>query len=176
MLNQFAATEVQDPSLFEAIGIDWFTLIMQILAFLLLVFLMAKFVFPVLIKTIDKRQAEIEASARAAEEARKHAEVAEDKVVKLLDEAKLQAREIVETAKEEASGIVESATKKAQAKTDAMLDAAEGQINQDISRAKADLKKETVSLIVAAVEKVVGKDFAKQLDKENIKKSLKEIK
>jgi len=175
MFNKFAATAPQDIGIFEALGIDWFTLLMQILAFLLLVFLMAKFVFPVLVKTIDKRQAEIEESAKAAQDARKQAEMAEDDVSKLLDEAKGQAREIVETAKEEASGIVDAATERAQAKTDAMIVASQDQINQDVAKAKAELKKEAVSLVIAAVQKIVSKDFADQLDKENIKKSIEEV-
>ena len=63
-LSQFASeAAAADKDLFSALGIDWRLLILQIIAFLILVVLLGKFVYPWLMKSVDERQAGIEAAA-----------------------------------------------------------------------------------------------------------------
>ena len=64
-LSQFAAETTTNKDLFTALGIDWRLLILQIIAFLVLVALLGKFVYPWLIKSVDARQDGIEAAAKA---------------------------------------------------------------------------------------------------------------
>lgn len=72
ILTTFASTtEAPEESVVTALGIDGTLLIFQIVAFGLLTFALGKWVYPVFIRTIDKRQAMIEESTRAAVEAEK---------------------------------------------------------------------------------------------------------
>lgn len=68
------ATESASGSIFDTLGIDGKLLVLQIVAFLILVFALSKWVFPVFIKIVDKRQAAIEESNKAAVEASQHAQ------------------------------------------------------------------------------------------------------
>ena len=103
-LTYFASTEAaaSDAGVLGALGIDWKLLIFQAIAFLILVFLLGKFVFPVFIKIVDKREAAIAESNKAAVEASKQAEQSKEATEKLLAKARAEAKEIVATAKTEA--------------------------------------------------------------------------
>ena len=68
-LQTFAETAETDGGLFGALGIDWRLLILQIVAFLIMVWVLGKFVYPWLMKSVDERQANIEAAAKAAKKA-----------------------------------------------------------------------------------------------------------
>ena len=72
MIQNFTyfAAEAPKADLFTSLGIDWKMLIFQGVAFIILVFLLGKFVFPILIKSVDDRQAKIEDTAKAAAEAK----------------------------------------------------------------------------------------------------------
>ena len=62
---QFAASE-ESSDILTGLGINWQLVVFQIVAFLLLVFILSKWIFPVFFKIIDKRQEAIEASNKAA--------------------------------------------------------------------------------------------------------------
>lgn len=165
----------EEADLFGALGIDWLTLISQIAAFLILVFLFTKFVFPVLIKTIDKRQADIDASLKAADQARQDAEASEAKIAKMLNEARQEAADIVLTAEEEATRAIETAQSKAEAKAQAIVDQAQQQITKDVIAAKKELRAETIELVAMATEKVIGKSLTDDIDESIMRAAVEEI-
>ncbi len=171
-----AATEsTEESDLLGALGIDWLTLISQIAAFLVLVFLFSKFVFPVLIKTIDKRQADIDASLKAADEARRDAEASEAKIAKMLEKARKEAADIVLTAEGEATRAIELAQTKAETKAQAVVAQAQQQIAKDVIAAKKELRAETIELVAMATEKVIGKTLTDDIDKTIIRNTVEEI-
>ena len=81
--------------IFTALGIDWKTLILQIVAFLILVWLLGKFVYPWLMKSVDERQKNIEEAAKAAKQAQESAAESEAETAELLATARKEAAEIV---------------------------------------------------------------------------------
>lgn len=174
-LIQFAATETAEGGIAGALGIDWKMLIIQIIAFLVLLWLLNKFVYPWLMKSVDERQASIEAGAKAADDAQKKAAKAEKEVAKLLDEARAQAGEIVTTAKEEASAAVEAAESKAKQRADVIVANAHEQISKDVVAAKKALRNETIELVALATEKVVGEAVNDKLDADLVKRTVKDL-
>lgn len=174
-VTHFAATE-PSGDLMSTLGIDWMTLIFQIIAFLVLLFLLGKFVYPWLMKSVDERQADIEAAGEAAAAAEKKAAEAQAEVRQLLKEARAQASDIVATAKEEATAAVESAEQKAKSKSEAIVSAAHEQIEKDIRAAQKTLHNETIELVALATEKVVGKTVSAKVDETLIASAVKETK
>lgn len=173
-LIQFAQTDAATGGIFMALGIDWKMLIFQIVAFVILVLLLGKFVYPILIKTIDSRYAAIEASTKANEDAEKRASEARKKIETLLQQARTQANDIVVTAKEEASAAVEAADAKAKARTERIIADAHAQIDKDILSAKKTLHNETLELVALATEKVVGKTVTSKVDESVIAAAVRE--
>lgn len=152
-MTQFAAT---GTNLFSALGIDWKLLLLQIVAFLVLVWLLGKYVYPWLMKSVDARKSAIEATLEAADEAKQKADKAEKEVTKLLQSARQQAAEIVTTAKDEATAAVETAETKARQHAETIVANAQADIQKSVSAAKRELYDETLELVATATEKVTA--------------------
>lgn len=174
-LTILAAAETSgDGGILSALGIDWTLLILQLLAFLVLVWFLGKFIYPVFMRIIDERQEKIEASVKAAEVAEQKAEEAQDEVAKLLAEARKDAREIVAMAKDEASAMLEASDTKAKARAEKIVKGAQEQLEKDVIAAKKALHNETIDLVALATEKIIGSASDAKLDKKIIETAVKE--
>jgi F-type H+-transporting ATPase subunit b len=176
ILTQLATTEPASGGVLGALGIDVWMLVFQAIAFLILVFVLGKYVYPTLIKVVDDRQAKIEASTAAATEAEKKAVEAKDAVEKLMKQARKEASEIVTTAKEEAAAALEMAESKSKSRAESIVAEAQAQINKDIVAAKKALHNETLELVALATEKVVGKTVTPKIDDAVVAAAIKGVK
>ena len=172
--TQFAAVEQTD--LMSSLGINWQLLIFQIIAFGILVFALGKWVFPVFFRIIDKRQAVIEESNRAAIDASKYAEKAQAEIAAMLKQARSEAKDIVSTAKEEAGAMVQDAETRGKTQAEHIVSAAHEEITKEVIAAKKALHNETVDLVAMATEKVVGSSVDAKVDGKVIEAALKEAK
>ncbi|MFZ1258296.1 MAG: F0F1 ATP synthase subunit B [Candidatus Saccharimonas sp.] len=177
LFAQFASAEAtasSDP--ITALGINTSLLTFQIIGFALLVFALRKWVFPVFIRTIDKRQELIEESTRAAVDAEKNAAKTQAKIEAMLTQARNEAREIVATAKEEASGMMTDAEAKSKQQAEHIVASAQEEIAKEVLAAKKALHNETIELVALATEKVVGNAMNAQIDNTVIANALKAAK
>ncbi len=163
-----------NKSFFEALGIDWQLLVIQSIAFLVLLWVLAKYVYPPLTAMLEKRDADIEAGVQAAQEAEKKAEATKDELAALLKEARREASDIVATAKQEATAAAETADAKAKARAERIVTDAHAQIEKDVVAAKKMLHNETLNLVAQATEKVVGKTVTAKVDETVIAAAVKE--
>ena len=173
-LTQFASSEAvaEKTDLFSSIGVDWKLLILQTIAFLVLLWFLKKFVYPPLVAMLDKREAQIEESTRAAVEASKRASESHEKVDKLLAQARSEAREIVATAKSEAGAMLSDAEAKSKQQAENIVAQAQDSIAKEVLAAKKALHNETIELVAQATEKVVGKTVNANVDNSVIKAAL----
>lgn len=176
-LRQFATT-TGDPAekkdILSALGIDWQILIFQIIAFLILVWLLGKFVYPWLMKSVDERQDKIDESVKAAKEAEENAESAQAEIKKMLDEARKDAKEIIQTAKEEVDAETEAKYEKARLKVEKMIADGHEQMEKDTIAARKALHNDTIELVALATEKVIGKTVTDKVDDKVIAAAVKE--
>lgn len=168
-----SAEAAPKEGLFAALGIDWKLLILQIVAFLILVWLLGKFVYPLLMKSVDERQKNIEEAAEAAKEAQKSAAESEVETAKLLAEARKEAAEIVGTAKLEASELLATSEAKARSLAEKIVADAQAQLSKDIDKARRELYDETIDLIAFATEKLTRQKLDKKADEALIKELIK---
>jgi ATP synthase F0 subunit b len=175
--QQFASTEAAGKAdVFATLGIDWTMLVFQVIAFGILVLVLGKWVYPIFIRTIDKRQEMIEESTRAAIDAEKNAAKSRQEIDALLHEARSEAREIVATAKEEATIMVSDAEAKSKKQADHIVANAHESLAKEILAAKKELHNETIELVALATGKVVGSVMNAGVDKKIIENALKESK
>ena len=175
-LTNFAETAEANEDIFAALGIDWRLLILQIVAFLILVVLLGKFVYPWLMKSVDERQANIEEAAKAAKKAQESAADSQAETAALLAEARKESAEIVATAKLEAAEIASTSEAKAKSTAEKIVADAHAQISKDIDKARRELHDETLELIALATEKIVRKKLDSKADEALIADVLKEAK
>lgn len=176
LLADSTAEATASKGFFESLGIDWTLLVLQAIAFLILVWAMAKFVYPIFLRIIDEREARIADSLKAAREAENNASSAQEKIDKQLSTARREARDIVSTAKEEASAMLAKAEEKSKANAEHVLQAARDEIGKEVINAKKQLHNETIELVALATEKVVKGSHAAKADAKLIKSSLEEAK
>lgn len=172
---QYFAAAAPDADIMTTLGIDWKLLLLQIGAFLVLVLVLGKFVYPWLMKQVDERQENIEAAAKAATKAQAAAAESQEETANLLAEARKEASDIIATAKLEASELRSSTEKKAKDTAEKIVADAQAQLQKDIDSAKRDLHNQTLELIALATEKVVAGTLTQQADKKLIEKSLADV-
>lgn len=175
LLQQFAAVaEKPKESILDGLGIDFTLLILQGIAFLLMVVVLAKYVYPVFMRIIDEREAKIEESTKAADEAKQAAEKAEERVEAELKKARTAAAAIVATAKSEATAAIEKAEKNAKNRSERIVADAHESIDKEILKARETLKKDTLELVKQAAGIATAHTADSKLDSALLKKSLDE--
>lgn len=181
ILKQLASTtETAKPAveggILGVLGIDATMLIIQIAAFLVTLFLLNKFVFPWLIKSVDERQAKIELITKAATDAQSSTLETEKRIAKLLDKAKAEATDIMDSAKSESTAMIVAAEEKSRKRAEQIVADAKVEIDKDILAAKKALYNETVELVALATEKIIGKTISNKIDNSLITDAIKGIK
>lgn len=174
-LTYFAnAEETGESGLLQALGIDPKQLLINTIAFLILVGILSKFVFPILIKSIEKRRETIEASLEEAKKSQQASEDAEKRVAALLAEARKEADEIVARSHSEAQAMVADAETKAKQRADQVVADARTQMNAEVVKARVALKKDTLKLVAVATEKIIGEKLDASRDAKLINNAINE--
>lgn len=167
-----ASTSEHSEGLLQALGIDWKLLVEQALAFLILVFVLGKFVYPSLMKAVDSRREEIEAGLQEAKESREALVKAEAKVDDVLAAARKDADAIIARAHTEAGAMVADAEAKAASRAEQIVTDARAQLDNDVRKAREALKTDTIQLVAAATEQIIHEKLDEKKDASLIKKAL----
>ena len=128
----------------------------MVLSFGVVVFLLAKFGFPVITKAINERKEFIEMSLLSAKEANERLANIQAESEKLLSDAKAQQKDIITGAMQEKQRIVQAAQEEAQNSANQMIEEARQSIQAEKERALQDVRKEVASLALDIAEKVIG--------------------
>ncbi|MCH5302590.1 MAG: F0F1 ATP synthase subunit B [Prevotella sp.] len=140
----------------------WMTVV-----FLVVLFILWKFGFPVIIKMVDERKAFIDDSLRKAHEANERLANIQKEGESILQEAREKQAQILKEAAETRDAIVEKAQDKARQEGTRLLDEAKAAIEQEKKNAIADIRKQVATLSVEIAEKVLRqslKDDKAQMD------------
>lgn len=134
------------------------TLLIQIIAFILLIWFVNKLLWGPLSRLMEGRQKRIADGLSAAEKGKHELELAEQRAKEVLREAKEQAQNVLSQAEKRGSEIVDDAKIKASEEADRIKASAHAEIQQEVSRAREDLRKEVSALVVSGAEKILHKE------------------
>jgi len=140
----------------------WMTVV-----FLVVLFLLWKFGFPVIVKMVDERKAFIDESLKKAHEANERLANIQKEGESILQEAREKQAQILREAAETRDAIVEKAQDKARSEGARLLDEAKAAIEQEKKAAIADIRQQVATLSVEIAEKVLKqnlKDDKSQMD------------
>ncbi|MDH5602190.1 MAG: F0F1 ATP synthase subunit B [Gammaproteobacteria bacterium] len=135
------------------------TLIGQSITFVFFVMFVMKFVWPPLVAALEERKKTIADGLAAAEKGKHDGELAKQKVIDTLKEAKEKAQEIISQAEKRASEIVEESKDNARVEGERILAAANAEIEQEVNRAREQLRGQVVTLAVAGAGKVLKREI-----------------
>jgi F-type H+-transporting ATPase subunit b len=135
------------------------TLIGQAITFALLILFTMKFVWPPLNKMMEERANKIAAGLAAAEKGRRELEDAESRVAQELKNVQIRATEIMANAEKRADQIVAEARNKAIHEGEKILADAKAQIEQELMRAKEQLRDQVAVLALKGAEQILRSEI-----------------
>ncbi|MCB1757756.1 MAG: F0F1 ATP synthase subunit B [Gammaproteobacteria bacterium] len=131
------------------------TLIGQSISFAIFVIFCMKYVWPPVISAMRERQAKIAQGLADAEQGEQRREEAEQEIAGLLQDAKNKASEIISQAQKRSNEIIEEAKDAARTEGDRIKVSAQAEIEQEVARAKEDLRKQVGSIALVGAEKIL---------------------
>ena len=135
------------------------TFIAQIVVFLILLWVINKFIVPPISKMIDERAKKIAEGLAAAERGQKDLDEAQSRADAVVREARDRANQIVDQASRRSNEIVEQAKHTAVAEGDRLIAAAKQQTELEATKAREELRKQGADLTVRSASKVLGREI-----------------
>ena len=135
------------------------TLVAQIVNFLILVLVLAKFAYKPLLKAMADRQARIASDLASAEKERQAAEQLRQDYQQQMQDARTQAQAIIDKAVKTAEQMKQEILEEARAEHARMLKNAQLEIARQTDAAMAGIRGEVVAMTVAAAAKIIEKEI-----------------
>jgi F-type H+-transporting ATPase subunit b len=132
------------------------TFFIELAAFLLLFFLLTKYVIPPINSAMERRQAAIKQEFAELDEAKAEAKGAEDEYKAQLADARKEAARIREEAREQGSQIIGEAREAAVVEANRVKEQAQSQIAAERQAALTSLRAEVGSLATTLAGRIVG--------------------
>ncbi len=151
------------------------TIVGQTIAMIVFVWFCMRFVWPLIMNMIEQRQTQIADGLAAAEEGSRSLEKAEVKIAGMIDEARTQGRDIIDEANTRGGGIVDEARIEAGRERERIVAAAHAEVEQEVNRAREELRGEVASIAVAGAERIIAKEIDAAAHKDLLDKLAAEI-
>jgi len=152
-----------------------FTLIGQLLAFILFVWFCMRYIWPPMLRILEEREKEIADGLNAASEGKRELEEASVKKKEILKDAKEEAAELINQAGQRANQLVEDAKTSAQKEAEKIKVSAQNDLEQSTKRAREELRSEVATLAVAGAEKILNSEIDEKKNSELIDELTKEL-
>ena len=149
--------------------------IWTIVVFLISMAILAKWVFPLIRKALDRRRAVIEDSIDAAERTREEADRVLAEYRERLREARQQAEDIVGRARRTAEVHARDAQAEAHVRRDQMMEQTRREIETETRRAIEQIRNEVADLTVMATEKVTRKALDEEDQRRLVEEAVSEL-
>ena len=138
------------------------TFLVELLAFLVLLFLLSKYVIPPINRAMTARQNAIREQFAELDEAKSEATAAEEEFKAQIADARHEAARIREEAREQGAAIIAEMREQAQAEAARIVEHAHVQIEADRKSAAASLRGEVGTLATTLAGRIVGESLDDQ--------------
>lgn len=142
----------------QNIGFDWQVALANFVNFMLIFFILKKYVFNPTGKVIKERNEEIQRGLDNAKNSETELLVAQQKAEEELKKARNEANQIVAKAKENGDELVAHAEQEAGKAADKAMAEAQKNIEKQKEQMEKDLLAKTAGLVAQGVSKILGED------------------
>lgn len=142
------------------------TMFGQLISFVVFVWITMKYVWTPIMAALEQRKQEIADGLAAAERGQHEQELAKKRARVLLHEGKEQASEIVSQAHKRAAEIVDEAKDNARAEGTRILSAARADVDQEVLKAREQLRERVAELAIAGAQKILQKEINAETHKD----------
>lgn len=151
------------------------TLLGQAITFAILIWFTMKFVWPPLMAAMAERAKTIADGLAAAERGKHDLELAEKRAAEILRLGKEKASEIIAASEKRASEIIEEAKSQAKTEGERILLAAKADLDQEVFRAKEQLRTQVTAVALAGAGKILGREIDAKAHNDLLNKLVTEI-
>lgn len=169
----FAAETAEHVEEGLPLGISGSAFLIQLITFVLIFFILKRFVFTPIVKLLDRRHTLIEEGVRHGLEMEKEKAKIANETSKIIRQARHDADVIISDAQKEGRELVRDAEKTAHKKTEVMLADAEARIEEETEQARRKLEREIAGLVSEATEAVVEEKVDAKKDADLIDRAIK---
>lgn len=156
-------------------GVNPVLLLAQVVNFLILLFILKKFLYKPILRILEERKKKIEESLKNTEEIeRRLLQVAEEEE-KRIQKASLEAEKIIKEARLAAVQIIEDGKEKAEQLSQRILKEGQVQLQLEKERLQQETRSELAVILSLALQKVTGKLFTRKDQKQMIEETVKHI-
>jgi F-type H+-transporting ATPase subunit b len=127
----------------------------QLITFLLVLFLLARFAWKPIMSSLREREDTIEGALRAAEQAKADMTKLKAENERLLEDARAERDIMLRKAQQTSEAIVEEAKNKASVESAKIVESAKQQINAERLAALSDIKRQVAVLSIEIAEKLL---------------------
>jgi F-type H+-transporting ATPase subunit b len=159
--------------LVKTFHIDASLLLAQLVNFAIVLFVLYKFAYKPILKTLNDRTGKIEKGLKDAEDAQNKLAEMEKREKAVLMKAKEEGQKIITVAETTARKNKEELLVEAKTQSDKILMEAGKKIEEEKNKMIGEIKSEMAGLVVMAAEKILGEKIDANKDKELIKKSIR---
>jgi len=142
-----------------ALGINAWGLAVQLVAFLVFIYLFWRYALGPITRMLDERSNRIADSMAAAEKMKLEMAAAGARNEEILAEARQQAQQIITQAREVSDSTMARAQKEAGEQAEAYLNRAQATLRQETEQARLQLRQELADLAVMAAGRIVRKEL-----------------
>ena len=146
--------------LLNALGIQWPLLLSQAINFLILLFILQRFVYKPVLSIVDKRRDALKESARKMDEVNRLHEQADRERSALLSKADTEAGELLEKAKQQAEHVRVEIETAAHAHAEQIAAKTMKQLQAEREHVLAEVQEKLAEIIVHSTEKILRREFS----------------
>ena len=156
-------------------GVEPILLLAQIVNFVILLYILKRFLYKPILKVLDERKKRIETSMKQSAEIQKKFEEVSQKQQEILDEAKKESTRIIGTAKNEAKILTNQIQTEANTQAEEIMKRNQQSLQLEKQKMISEAKQELIDVVASATERVVERSLTKADKDRLVKKSVAEI-
>lgn len=139
---------------FERFGVNWYDFASQAIAFLIIAWILNKFVFKTVMKTVAERQRVAEEAAADSARIKQELQAVEEERAKVIQAAQEKADQVVAEAKTHVMEMINQEKQRCEVLGTEMLTQAREEAKLDQARLKTEMRAEIASMIVSLTAKL----------------------
>jgi F-type H+-transporting ATPase subunit b len=150
------------------------TLLIQDIAFFLLLFLIARYLYRPIVRVLEARTKRIQDGLRAAEEAKRDREAAEKEYQLRMEHARREGQALLDRIAKQGEDLRKELEAKAREQAEGLITRARAEIQQEREKAVQDLRGQVADLAVLAASRIIGESLDQKKHRELIERTIEE--
>ncbi|HEX9561426.1 MAG TPA: F0F1 ATP synthase subunit B [Candidatus Dormibacteraeota bacterium] len=151
------------------------TVIVELITFLVMMAILARYVYPQVVRLAEARQRQVVEQLKEADKARADAEAALKDAEAKLNDARRTAQSVIDAANKSAEQLRQDLKQKAEEEAHRIRESTRKEIEADRLKAIQSVRSEVAGLVVAATERVIGETLDVAKHKDLIEKAIEEV-